>query len=788
MSADPQPCDGVKVVDLTQGMAGPMATMVLADYGADVVKVEPPGGDWARGRLRGFHMWNRGKRSIALDLDEPAGRHDLAGLVRWADVVVTDTGPSASARLGITHDDLLAVNPAVIHCHLGTWAGAGDDDEPVYEGQFAAASGQMAGRDLLSGRIVEPTRTDPTFTLPPTNSFGAAMLAVQGVLAALLARLGAGAAGPGELVSTSLAQGAMAFLMRQDLARPIAAVNAAGDDLMHRGIELCFLTAECADGRYIQMCARQDHHFRAWLDALGLTELLTDERFAKAPLGIRTHADVDELERLLRERMRTRTQAEWMRTFTTDYDLGADPFLTPEEFLEHPQMVDNARVAHVDDPVLGETTQVGQLVTIDGRSRTRFAAAPRLDADGATVRATVIEQQHDRAPAPPAATATPRRLPLEGVTILEIAYFVAGPLATTMMAELGARVIKVEPLDGDPYRRTGMQSAKFLAGKESIALDLKHPDARRVVHDLIRASDALIHGFRAGVPERLGIDEATARALRPGIVYLNAASYGSKGPEAGRIAFHSTPTALSGAGIAQAGRGNKPVDDSFPDPAAGLGAATALALGLYAQRRFGTGSSLETTMLASTGYVMSNDTVVAGGCAHAAIVDAEQLGLDACYRLYECADGWMFLAAAGDGAVERLSKALELEAPRDTELVEHSDAQLAAAVAAACATRTVDATVAALRAHRVPASAVSLATVDLWLEQAGLLEPAHHPAFGDFYQPRRKIDFPGRSANPRPVCVLGEHTTALLAEIGRTPAEIDALLESRAASAPADRR
>ena len=790
---DPRlPCAGLRVVDLTQGMCGPMATMILADYGARVIKVEPPGGDWARRHLRGFHMWNRGKESIVLDLAEQ--RNELTGLIRWADVVVTDCRPSPATAFDLGPSMIQRDNPSVIHCHVGTWGAAGDDDRPLFEGQLSAATGQMAGLDVLSGRIVDPSRQDPTFTLPPTGSYGAAMLAVQGILAAVMdrdRRADAPGGTTGEYLETSMLQGAMTFVMRQGLARPVPRHAEPADDLIHRGIELCFLTAECADGRYVQMCARQDHHFRAWLRALGVESVLDEPRFARAPMGITTLADIESLDRLLRDRMKTRTQAEWMHLFTTEYDLGADPFLTPEEFLAHPQMVENGRVATVDDPLLGSVTELGMLVEIDGGTRTRFQPAPRLDEHGAALRTELIVPTVSTA-ATDAATAVatpsdsdraiaggPRHpLPLAGVTILEVAYFVAGPLATTLLAEMGARVIKVEPLDGDPYRRTGLQSTKFLAGKESIALDLKRPGARAVLHELIRRSDAMVHSFRSGVPERLGMDEATARSLQPDIVYLNAASYGSRGPEAGRIAFHSTPTALSGAGIAQAGRGNKPVDDSFPDPAAGLGAATALMLGLLARQRTGRGVALETTMLTSAGYVMSNDTVMAAGRVEAFIADHEQLGLSATYRLYECADGWIFVAAVTDEHVAALLVATDVEQSAKFASAgaraDHDD-ELAGLLAARLRGHSVQTWASRLEQHDVPVAITSLEPFDRWLEGHEMLRAAEHRDFPPFYQMVRKVDFANRPAVVRPVCSVGEHTRSILVELGFDDAAIDEL-------------
>ena len=234
--------------------------------------------------------------------------------------------------------------------------------------------------------------------------------------------------------------------------------------------------------------------------------------------------------------------------------------------------------------------------------------------------------------------------PLAGITILEAATFVAAPLGATLLAELGARVIKVEPLEGDAYRRTGLEAAHMTHGKESICVDLKTSDGRSIICALVAKSDALLHNYRPGVTERLGLDYETLRKVNPDLVYLYGASYGTNGPESHRSAFHSTPNALCGGGILQGGQGNPPVDDSYPDPCAGLGAGTALALGLLAQVRFGIGQYAETTMLCSAGWVHSNRLTKYGDGPIQPPVDSEQRGLHALYRLYACAKGWLFLA------------------------------------------------------------------------------------------------------------------------------------------------
>jgi crotonobetainyl-CoA:carnitine CoA-transferase CaiB-like acyl-CoA transferase len=179
-------CRGLRVIEVGQGMAGSMPGMILADNGADVVKVEPPSGDWSRAQS-GSRMWNRGKRSIVLDLRQQDDR-DLAGrLAERADVFIESFRPGVADRLGLGWSELRIRNPRLVYCSISGFGPAGAYAElPGYEGIVAAVSGHMVGLDVLSGAVPGQDRDAPIYTAVPVASFASAQLATQGVLAALL--------------------------------------------------------------------------------------------------------------------------------------------------------------------------------------------------------------------------------------------------------------------------------------------------------------------------------------------------------------------------------------------------------------------------------------------------------------------------------------------------------------------------------------------------------------------------------------------------------------------------
>ena len=201
--------DGVRVLDLSWGIAGPMTAMMMADHGADVIKIEPPGGDPYRGQL-GYRAWQRGKRSAVFDLKNAEDNEDFLALVKTADVLVETYAPGVTGRLGIDYDTLKAVNPRLVYCSI---TGYGRDnkhaDRPAYDALVAARSGlqweqrgwpegalnHLAGtEDPFADAEIDPdwvqgaNREGPLFPASYWPSLGAFFSASVGINAALRAR------------------------------------------------------------------------------------------------------------------------------------------------------------------------------------------------------------------------------------------------------------------------------------------------------------------------------------------------------------------------------------------------------------------------------------------------------------------------------------------------------------------------------------------------------------------------------------------------------------------------
>ena len=795
------PCDDLRVIDLSSGQPGGIATMVLADFGAEVIKVEPPGGDPARA-LPAAPMWLRGKRSVVLDLEREDGRARLHDLVRGADVVVSSYRGDEAVRLGADYATLSALNPALVQCSITAWGPRGQyagypDDELV----VAAKSGRMAA---FSGVV---RREGPAFPAVQVGAHAASQSAIAGILAALLER---DRSGLGQHVETSLLQGTVPYdlstLVREQMVRRYPqqmAEDLFGQMTADTQPMLGYQPLMASDGRWIQLANLLEHLFHSSIDALGLIEdVLGNPEYAGAPNGL-TPEGREEVRNMMLRRAQERPAEEWMRRFVENGNVAADYIGTAQQALDNEDMRANGEVVAAEWPGLGTVRQLGPLARLTETPARVGSPPPAVGQHTDDVLAEAGRRQS--ATAAPSTNGHGPRAPLDGITVLEFATIIAAPLGASFLADMGARVIKVEPTNGgDPMRGMGgnglgqqLIAAKTTAGKESICIDLKTPEARQLVDRLIAQDDVIVHNYRPGVPERLGIGYEQACAIRPDIVWVSANGYGPDGPGARRPAAHPIPGAVDGGALMQAGAGwpgatgdinsidelreaarwFSRANEANPDPNTSCVIATATVLGLYARRRTGRGQRIYTSMLGANAYANADDFLSYEGKPPRPEIDAQLLGTHALRRLYRAQDGWVFVSIADAGAWQRFCETTSFEDPGGLAFsgpyLEGADEGLADRLEALFATRDagewertlIPAGVACVQADEYR-NAGHFFLDSAHARENGFTPEAPHAVFGEYQRWAPLVTFSRTPSRYGPGVLAGEHTDALLHELG----------------------
>lgn len=800
-----QICEGLRVIDFSTGMPGAIATMVLSDNGAEIIKVEPPAGDPGRSEPA-FRQWQRGKKSVILDLTTPEGQAKAKQLAAAADVIVESYRPGEAERLGLGYDELAKLNPRLVHCSITAFGKKGPYAQyRPYEGVIQAKAGRMMEFQQ------EVQRPGPAFGAVPVASWSASMLAVQGIVAALFVRH---RTGRGQKVDTSILQGLSGYDMFNWLA--VQKFNEYPDvfrqPMVGMGPSLPYLVCVTKDGHWLQMANLPAHLFQAFLRATEMTEVFEAAGFGGSGLMSNVAATTD-LWELLLARIQDKTMDEWMEIMMPDLNISVEKFRTTQEAFDHPQVIDNKLFVDLDDPEVGKGDQIAPLIRFTESPSKIQGPAPRLGQH--------TDEVLGKLAAPTATQSTnghnlPAH-PLEGITVLELAGFIAAPYGASLLAELGARVIKIEPLEGDPMRSI-MGSTKTTQGKESIALDLKTEEGKEIFYKLVEKTDVLFHNYRPGVPERLGMDYATLAKINPKIIYLYGASYGSTGPYHLRPAFHPSFGAISGGAVRQAGRGTPPppetpldfedlkrismhlakANEGNPDPNSSMAAGTAVMLALYHRERTGQGQYLETSMLCTNLYVNSDDFIRYTGKPPRKEVDENLYGTGALYRLYEVKDSWLFLAAQSQEEWEALCAALgSHDLRKDARFAtvasrEQNDAALAQALQAILEKRSAEEwerdltakDIAAVRADQY--RQCEFLINDPHMTETEMSALAMHPAWGQYRRFGVGVNFsltPGVAGGGNRV---GEHSRSLLKEMGYSEAEIEDLKQKAAVTWPAE--
>lgn len=785
------PLTDTRVLDLSSGAVGGVATMVLADFGAEVVKIEPIGGDPWRS-LAAAPMWLRGKRSVELDV--VADRERLQELIREADVVVSTDSPAQARERGLEYADIHALNEAAVFCSITGFGPTGPYAEyPAYEALVSAKSGRMLS---FSGQRL---REGPGFAAVPVGAHGASQGAVQGILAALIERQ---RCGRGQIVETSLLQGLMPFdlllLMLTQLSEREPEVYPQVFNIGGGMPTLNYHPVMTRDGRWIQLGNLLEHLFYAFMDAADLTLLFAEEQWQGGQAEWTPEATEEMRDRIL-ERMQEKTCDEWMEIFRAQGNVAAEPFTPTHDAVDNLDMAANGDTIEIEDPELGPVKQVGPIAHLRETPAEIERPAPAVgEANGFS-----WASRNDDVPMSTTPNgAVPSGKPLDGFTVLEFATIIATPIGVSMLADLGARVIKVEPIGGDPFRGMGggplrgLLASKTNAAKESICIDLKDPEGQAIVADLIANADAIVHNYRPGVPDRLGIGYETARAIKPEIVWVSANGYGPDAPGARRPSAHPIPGAVIGGALFQAGSAMPPAgcetieeireasrqlmraNEANPDPNTGLLVASATLLGLYAQRRYGIGQEIYVNMLTANAYANSDDFLQYEGKPPRRQVDGELYGTAPWYRLYEASDGWVFFAAP---TCEEWEAFCNEAAPHLSDQSADDEAAMTAAIAEVFAQAPAAEWEAHLTAVGVGCVQADAGSVGEFLSKDehvlanGFSPVANHRRLGDVRRWGPLTKMAGGRDDYGPGVLAGQETSEILAEVGRSPEEIDRL-------------
>ena len=594
--------DSVRVVELTTGIAGPYAARFLADQGADVVKVEPPGGDPYRADP-GFHAVSRNKRSLVpdgvewerallpADVDGPPASLPgilrptaasmtaplLGGLLAGADVVFVPDAPTAAAVR--RH----ASSAVIISCP--TW---GD------QGPYATRAGtpsQVAAVTGIGWNQISYS-DGPVELVVPLASYGAGMLGAMAAAAGLYARRAHGSA-PTYTVSEVSGSGAMQI---GDFEVPeMADLDRDGScPLGSAGRLPVYRLFRAADDRWMFVACGTYPFYVAMLRAIGREDLLGDERFPDPPWGLLDLEPLAEITPILEDAFAARPLDEWLEIFGA-HDVPCQPTQTRDEFMSSALARVNGLDTTVEHPEVGSVRTPPQPMWIDGSDEVALQPAPRLGEHTAAVEA---ELETGAWPAQPESEPwVPGTAPLRSVKAVDLSSFIAGPVITRHLAMLGAEVIKIEQPGGDPFRVLGPYFNGWNQSKRSICLDLKDAADHVVMAQLVAGADVIVENFRPGVAARLGVADEDLRRIRPDAVLVKSPGYGRDDSMAEVPAFDPLLQALGGIMAAQGGD-EEPVFLTVPvhDAATPMIAAFGVLCSLYRRLADGEGRTVRTSL------------------------------------------------------------------------------------------------------------------------------------------------------------------------------------------------
>lgn len=736
--------DRIRVVDVSHGCAGAIAAGLLADFGADVIALRRPTRAWTPEDV----MWDRGKRLIFADPQEASVRRDLKRLVEGCDVLIYD----------------LPVSPSDPTCEMTT---GGEDSGridlflPAYLAGSTPWSGCAESSELLHA-LGGLARFQTSYSGGPVDAVYPYLTTAHGIWAAttaVAALIERERSGRGQRVTVGGAHATALFagyLLTRDAAEPDPdrGVGPAGLNPMYtryRG----------ADGRWFFVGALGPKFAASVLKQTDSVHLLDDPRVGRLDRlwGLDNYRWVIDY---FAELYATQPAQHWV-TELESCDVPCTLLEDRETWFASEQVAALGMRVSITDPRVGLLTLPGVPIVA---SETEPIARPPIIADAICVDWLA----ESAAPAQADDADTAGGGPLRGIRIASFGSFVAGPLAASLLAELGADVIKVEPPEGDPWRVQGFANNR---GVRSLAVDVRDPAGHSAVLDVLAGVNLCLDNFRNGVMARLGLDRTTLTSRNPDLVTVAVTAYGESGPLRHLPGYDTVLQAAAGIMNAQGGN-DEPVIYSLPpnDHAAAILGALASVLGLFGQLRTGRSQHMSTSLAAASVYVQAADLVAYHGRPQARSGGADYPGPSPTDRIYATSDGYVRIQTSNVDGERWRTAGLSVS---DTGLAANASAEIESALGQL----TVDEALRRLAVAEVPAVAarsLSVAAKDNVLHQAGVLSWREQDALR-YTVVNRMAEFT-RTPRNRDIRApgLGQHSCAVLLEAGIDAPGVEALM------------
>ena len=782
----PGPIQDLKIVDASLVMPGSIASMLLADHGATVIKVEPPGGAYFAHDLT-RKSWDRGKKSVELDIYSEEGRAQLRELAVSADVFIHSFEPDKAKAFGFDYASFENDAPWLVVCGLTAY---GEDTphagRPYGESLAAARLGTMVDK-------ASSFREGPVYLGHPALHYGQAFLTVINILSALneQRQSGKGQDTEASLLDAMCAQSPMNNWWQEDGLSYIKTGDSGAADRFGN-TRLVTGMFECGDGLYLQIHTGGAGGFKRGMDILGFGDRIQNIDGAEmaAPLTEDEYkaARVD-----IFDALKTRPRQEWINLFHAA-DVAALPVLEPAEVLLDEQVEFVGQRIELEDPDFGKIYQAAPALRFQSLNIDAPHPAPEIGAHTAEFGTLKALPR----PVIKAVEGASLRAPLEGIRVLDFSSFFACGFAGRLLSDLGADVIKVETPAGDQMRPLPDVFDAAQRGKRGVVLNLKSPEGLEAAKDLIKTADVMMHNLRPGKAEKLGLGYQDIAVINPEIVYGYLPGYGSKGPKSDLKSFAPLVSGWTGLLYEGGGEGNPPTRSVFgnEDYNNGFLGAVGVLMALELRQRTGKGDYFECPQLHSSLWTTSEHFLDASkNIVYGLRLDKEQMGFNALDRLYRTKDeGWLCISCRSDERFAALIHAIgqpELASQLSfatARLRLENDDKLLQILTPVFAQWTTEEVVAKMEAAGAPCEVAresSWAREVLWedwaLETKRVLEDTtslygHVREFGLFNRLSRT---PGVAKGSAPG--LGEHTQEVLSEMGYTPERIEALISKKAA-------